>query len=188
MNPQMGGMNPQMGPMNGMSQMNPMSKMSTMANGYSNRRMAPYPNPQMMAAQKRANMYGAQGGMPFAAQNQPNMPIGMQNCYNRGGSGGPMYGRGSTQMMPQQRQNTTPPYGPNTPINPQYYGNPAATAGYQNMQGFQNIPAADARMNYQHSPVPGNPTPPLTPASSMTPYISPNPDIKPNIIQSKFNN
>ncbi|XP_020286659.1 zinc finger MIZ domain-containing protein 1-like isoform X2 [Pseudomyrmex gracilis] len=31
-------------------------------------------------------------------------------------------------------------------------------------------------MNYQHSPIPGNPTPPLTPATSMPPYISPNPD------------
>lgn len=36
----------------------------------------------------------------------------------------------------------------------------------------------DMRMNYQHSPVPGNPTPPLTPATSMTPYVSPNPDVK----------
>lgn len=44
----------------------------------------------------------------------------------------------------------------------------------------------DVRLNYQHSPVPGNPTPPLTPASSMTPYISPNPDVKPIIIPSKF--
>lgn len=74
------------------------------------------------------------------------------------------------QMM-QQRQ-TTPPYSAGSAHSQQYYN-----TGYQNMQGYQQ----DVRMNYQHSPVPGNPTPPLTPASSMTPYISPNPDIKPNL-------
>lgn len=40
-------------------------------------------------------------------------------------------------------------------------------------------------MNYQHSPVPGNPTPPLTPACSV-PYVSPNPDVKPKLNDSKF--
>lgn len=43
----------------------------------------------------------------------------------------------------------------------------------------------DVRLNYQHSPVPGNPTPPLTPAS-LIPYVSPNPDMKPQLMhQSK---
>uniref|UniRef100_A0A336MBF7 CSON008919 protein n=1 Tax=Culicoides sonorensis TaxID=179676 RepID=A0A336MBF7_CULSO len=188
MNP---GMNPGMGPMNGMNQLGPMAKMQGMANGYSRNRVAPYPNPQLAAAQKRAGMYGgaaagmgmaSQGGMPFG-QNQ-NVPIGMQGSYGRSTSAGPMYGgRGPGQMMPTQRQNSMPPYGTNGPMNPQYYGNATAAGGYQNMQGFQNMQPDPARMNYQHSPVPGNPTPPLTPASSMTPYISPNPDIKPNIIQ-----
>ncbi|XP_063699763.1 zinc finger MIZ domain-containing protein 1 [Culicoides brevitarsis] len=185
-------MNPQMNPqMNGMNQLGPMAKMQGMANGYSGRRMTPYPNPQMAAAQKRAGMYGGMGnqvaGMPFG-QTQPNVPMGMQNSY--AGRGGPMYGRGPNQMMPQARQNAMPPYGGagtganGGPMNPQqYYGNATAAGGYQNMQGFQNMQPDPARMNYQHSPVPGNPTPPLTPASSMTPYISPNPDIKPNIIQ-----
>lgn len=41
-----------------MTAMNPMAKMQGMANnGYPPRRMAPYPNPQMHAAQKRAAMY-----------------------------------------------------------------------------------------------------------------------------------
>ncbi|XP_035703337.1 zinc finger MIZ domain-containing protein 2 isoform X3 [Folsomia candida] len=35
--------------------------------------------------------------------------------------------------------------------------------------------------SYQHSPIPGNPTPPLTPASSIPPYMSPNGDVKPVI-------
>uniref|UniRef100_A0A8C6VRN1 Zinc finger MIZ-type containing 1 n=1 Tax=Naja naja TaxID=35670 RepID=A0A8C6VRN1_NAJNA len=33
--------------------------------------------------------------------------------------------------------------------------------------------------NYPHSPVPGNPTPPMTPGSNMPPYLSPNQDVKP---------
>ncbi|XP_043912820.1 zinc finger MIZ domain-containing protein 1 isoform X2 [Protopterus annectens] len=33
--------------------------------------------------------------------------------------------------------------------------------------------------NYPHSPVPGNPTPPMTPGSSIPPYLSPTQDVKP---------
>lgn len=183
----MGMGNHQMGTqMNGINQMNPMAKMQGMANGYAPRRMAPYPNPQLHVAQKR-NMYGmggSQGGPPSVPamsqfpQHQSGVPVPMQNQpYVRAGQN-PMnpYARTGPNMMPQQRQNT-PPYNNS---GQQYYGN--AGAGYQNMQGFQQ----DGRLNYQHSPVPGNPTPPLTPAaSSMTPYISPNPDVKPNIVHSK---
>lgn len=173
---------------NGINQMNPMAKMQGMANGYAPRRMSPYPNPQLHVAQKRT-LYGMsgnqgpsngpamsqfpqhQGGVPVPVQTQPYVRPG-QNPMNP-------YGRNGPAMMPQQRQNT-PPYNNSAQ---QYYGN--AAAGYQNMQGFQQ----DGRLNYQHSPVPGNPTPPLTPAaSSMTPYISPNPDVKPNIVHSKFFN
>lgn len=171
---------------NGINQMNPMAKMQGMANGYAPRRMAPYPNPQLHSAQKR-NIYGMGGNqgpsngpaMSQFPQHQGGVPVPIQNQpYGRPGQN-PMnpYGRNGPAMMPQQRQNT-PPYNNNAQ---QYYGN--AGAGYQNMQGFQQ----DGRLNYQHSPVPGNPTPPLTPAaSSMTPYISPNPDVKPNIVHSKF--
>lgn len=182
--------NMSMGQMNGMTpQMNPMAKMQGMANGYAPRRMSPYPTPQMHAAQKRTmyGMGGSQGppngpAMSQFPQHQGGVPVPIQNpTYGRPGQN-PMnpYGRNGPAMMPQQRQNT-PPYNNNAAQ--QYYGN--AGAGYQNMQGFQQ----DGRLNYQHSPVPGNPTPPLTPAaSSMTPYISPNPDVKPNIVHSKFSN
>jgi zinc finger MIZ domain-containing protein len=174
---QMSGM-PPMGAMNGMShnQMGPMAKMQGMANGYPSRRMAPYPNPQMHAVQKRAAMYGMPPGQPMGGmyqQQHAGVPIPMQGQpYGRM----PGYGR-TPPMMPQQRQ-STPPYGGGGVGHGQpYYAN-----SYQNMAGYQ----PDVRMNYQHSPVPGNPTPPLTPASSMTPYISPNPDAKPNIVHSKF--
>ena len=36
-------------------------------------------------------------------------------------------------------------------------------------------------LNYQHSPIPGNPTPPLTPAAGL-PYMSPGTDTKPNMM------
>ena len=188
----MNGMAPQMNSMNPMQQMNqmsPMSKMQGMANGYPPhpRRMSPYPNPQMHVAQKRS-MYGSmsQGGQGippggpashgFPPHQSTGVPLPMQaQGYGRHGPVPMTYGRGPAAMM-QQRQNT-PPYAGGATHGQQYYG-----SGYQNMQGYQ----PDIRMNYQHSPVPGNPTPPLTPASSMTPYISPNPDIKPNIIHSKY--
>lgn len=172
---------------NQINQMNPMAKMQGMANSYPPRRMSPYPNPQLHTAQKRTmyGMSGNQGGPPNGPpmnqfpQHQGGVPIPLQNQpYGRPGQN-PMnpYARAAPTMMPQQRQNT-PPYNNSAQ---QYYGN--SGAGYQNMQNFQQ----DGRINYQHSPVPGNPTPPLTPAaSSLTPYISPNPDVKPNIVHSKF--
>lgn len=163
------------------NQMNPMQKMQGMANGgYAARRMSPYPNPQMHATQKRAAIYAPQGPNTmnqFPHQGSVSIPI--QNQYVRPGQNSMnMYGR--PPIMPSQRQNT-PPY--NNSAVQQYYGATSASS-YQNIQGFHQ---QERNLNYQHSPVPGNPTPPLTPASSMTPYISPNPDIKPNIVHSKFN-
>lgn len=170
-------MNAGMNPLSQMNQMSPMSKMQGMANGYPPhpRRMAPYPNPQMQMAQKRS-MYGmGQQGMPGAGSQFPphqssGVPLPMQANTGYGRHGPmPMNYRGGPPMMQRQQ---TPPYGTAGGHSQQYYN-----SGYQNMQGYQ----PDIRMNYQHSPVPGNPTPPLTPASSMTPYISPNPDLKPNL-------
>jgi hypothetical protein len=176
--------------MNGMNQMNPMQKMQGMANGgYAARRMTPYPNAQMHTAQKRTAMYGIGSAVPQTQgpngmnqfPHQGSVPIPLQNQYARPSQNTMnMYGRAGPPMMPSQRQNT-PPY--NNAAAQQYYGN-AAASGYQNIQGFHQ---QERNISYQHSPVPGNPTPPLTPASSMTPYISPNPDIKPNIVHSKFN-
>lgn len=58
----------------------------------------------------------------------------------------------------------------------------------------QDVGSMRGNMSYQHSPIPGNPTPPLTPAGLMPPYVSPNADVKPNfgdvkpplMMQSKF--
>jgi zinc finger MIZ domain-containing protein len=166
---------------NQMGGMNPMAKIQGMANGYPPRRLSPYPNPPLHVAQKRSAMgqVPPNNAMNQFTQIQSGVPVPLQNQpYNRPGQN-PMnsYGRTGPVMVPQQRQNT-PPY---TNSSQQYFGN--ANVPYQNMQGFQ----PDGRINFQHSPIPGNPTPPLTPAgASITPYISPNPDSKPNISQSKF--
>ena len=37
---------------------------------------------------------------------------------------------------------------------------------------------------FQHSPIPGNPTPPLTPAANLPPFASPNSDVKPTLGQA----
>ncbi|XP_011339603.2 zinc finger MIZ domain-containing protein 1 isoform X2 [Ooceraea biroi] len=65
------------------------------------------------------------------------------------------------------------------------YGAPAvATSQYQQDVASMRS-TSSGNVNYQHSPIPGNPTPPLTPATSMPPYISPNPDIKSNFNEMK---
>lgn len=53
--------------------------------------------------------------------------------------------------------------------------------------GSPSLDVRNSGMSYQHSPLPGNPTPPLTPAGLMPPYGSPPADVKPPIIsmQSK---
>lgn len=83
-------------------------------------------------------------------------------------------------------QNNTPPQYVTTPT--AQYSSAPANQFQQDVNNMRN------NMSYQHSPIPGNPTPPLTPASSMPPYISPNSDVKTNFsemkpplpIQSKF--
>uniref|UniRef100_A0A8C3T819 Zinc finger MIZ-type containing 1 n=1 Tax=Chelydra serpentina TaxID=8475 RepID=A0A8C3T819_CHESE len=65
------------------------------------------------------------------------------------------------QRMPTQQN--TGQYPPPTVNMGQYY------------KPSRPVPVA----NYPHSPVPGNPTPPMTPGSSIPPYLSPNQDVKP---------
>uniref|UniRef100_A0AAZ3S0G0 SP-RING-type domain-containing protein n=1 Tax=Oncorhynchus tshawytscha TaxID=74940 RepID=A0AAZ3S0G0_ONCTS len=99
------------------------------------------------------------------------------------------------QRMPggQQIQGHYPPpggamgqYYKQEPFNGQ--SNNFSGSGYQYSQGNMNGPPRPVGY-YPHSPVHGNPTPPMTPGSSIPPYMSPNrdvkppfpPDIKPNI-------
>lgn len=131
---------------------------------------------------------------PNYGSRQPNF-----NQYPAQQTLGPTGNFGPNSMGPNNRvmRQATPPY-----TNPgQYFPNgsmnqfPANNSGQYNMNSsgsqynsnsqFQQDVALRSSMNYQHSPIPGNPTPPLTPASSMPPYISPNPDVKPNFNEMK---
>jgi hypothetical protein len=85
-------------------------------------------------------------------------------------------GAGAGQFPPHHQAANTPQY-VNAPGAAQYGG--AASQFQQDVNSMRN------NITYQHSPIPGNPTPPLTPASSMPPYISPNPDVKPNFAELK---
>uniref|UniRef100_A0A8B9LC65 Zinc finger, MIZ-type containing 1a n=1 Tax=Astyanax mexicanus TaxID=7994 RepID=A0A8B9LC65_ASTMX len=86
------------------------------------------------------------------------------------------------QRMPvQQGSGQYPPSGvgmgqyyKQEPFNGQ--SNNFSGGGYAYSQG--NGPPRQV-VNYPHSPVPGNPTPPMTPGSSIPPYLSPNQDVKP---------
>ncbi|MGH0118179.1 UNVERIFIED_CONTAM: hypothetical protein FKN15_045326, partial [Acipenser sinensis] len=88
------------------------------------------------------------------------------------------------QRMPGQQ--STGQYPPHSVNMGQYYkqepfnsqSNNFSGSGYTYSQGNLNGPPRPAA-NYPHSPVPGNPTPPMTPGSSIPPYLSPNQDVKP---------
>uniref|UniRef100_F6R197 Zinc finger MIZ-type containing 1 n=1 Tax=Ornithorhynchus anatinus TaxID=9258 RepID=F6R197_ORNAN len=91
------------------------------------------------------------------------------------------------QRMPSQQ--STGQYPPPTVNMGQYYkpeqfngqNNTFSGSSYNNYsQGNVNRPSRPVPVaNYPHSPVPGNPTPPMTPGSSIPPYLSPSQDVKP---------
>jgi len=65
------------------------------------------------------------------------------------------------------------------------YGTSAVVTNQYQQDVASMRSTSGGNVTYQHSPIPGNPTPPLTPATGMPPYISPNPDIKPNFNEMK---
>ncbi|XP_074647800.1 zinc finger MIZ domain-containing protein 1-like isoform X2 [Tubulanus polymorphus] len=166
---------------------------------FQQRRPSPYPNHQQYLHQKRQHssyMNGQYGPGP-----------GSHPQYANQGQYGPR-----PQYPPTQQPLPSPTYGPgpgqpNRPPGPPGYGgapNPYMNQGqfpprqpgpaynqpnYQNnMNGMPNSMNMNMNnMNYQHSPIPGNPTPPMTPSSGMPPYMSPGPDIKPNFQDIKPN-
>uniref|UniRef100_A0A8C6TMP3 Zinc finger MIZ-type containing 1 n=1 Tax=Neogobius melanostomus TaxID=47308 RepID=A0A8C6TMP3_9GOBI len=83
--------------------------------------------------------------------------------------------------QPMQGQYPPPNAGMGQYFKPPFNGqtNNFSGSGYsQYSQGNMNGPPRPVG-NYPHSPVPGNPTPPMTPGSNIPPYLSPNPDVKP---------
>lgn len=189
------------------------------------RRMTPYPSPAMHMGQKRSQQnYSNTGPCPTMNPNfnhngqypgyGARQPAYQTPQYPTQQTLGPTSSFGPSNMVPVRSSNTmrqaTPPYtqqGQYFPAssmntmgqfhtgNSGQYMNANASVQYGNTSQFQQDVNMRNNMSYQHSPIPGNPTPPLTPASSMPPYISPNPDVKPNFndlkppipqVQSKF--
>jgi hypothetical protein len=144
-------------------------------------------NPAMQSVQ---SMQTPAGGYPQNQVQQPMKPSmrGQAPQYppnqyygQMGGQvGGQVVGQGGGQMSHQVAHPSQGPHnpsqGPHNPsqYDPQSYGSGQYTTHPNNFHRAIN--------NYQHSPIPGNPTPPLTPASNMPPYLSPNADIKPSFV------
>lgn len=198
--------------MNGMNGMNPMAQMANMGMHANmmpgqmgpgqmvgsakmgpayQRRHTPYPSGTMLMGQRKSQYMGGQpnfapnqyptgyGGRPgFQTQYPPQQPLGPSGNFG-------------AAMRGTMRQ-TTPPYSNqgqyfNGGVPAQFSQHQGGTPQYGGQYGgqFAQEVAMRTNMSYQHSPVPGNPTPPLTPASSIPPYISPTGDVKPHFNELK---
>ncbi|XP_035389694.1 zinc finger MIZ domain-containing protein 1-like isoform X2 [Electrophorus electricus] len=88
-----------------------------------------------------------------------------------------------SQRVPGQGQNPGQ-YPPSGPGLGHFYKEPFNSpsnnfsGSFQYSQGNTSGPTRPMG-NYSHSPLPGNPTPPMTPGNSIPSYLSPSPDVKP---------
>ncbi|XP_032430212.1 zinc finger MIZ domain-containing protein 1 isoform X2 [Xiphophorus hellerii] len=144
------------------------------------------PRPQGMGMQSMKRPYPGEpnyGGQQYGPNNQfPNQ----QGQYPTPNGSRPLPSPSYPgQRMPgQQLQGQYPPHG--GPMGQYYKQEPPfngqtnnfSGSGYQYNQANMNGPPRPVG-NYPHSPVPGNPTPPMTPGSNIPPYLSPNQDVKP---------
>lgn len=177
------------------------------------RRMTPYPSPAMHMSQKRGQQgyqnspgpcptmtpaFSPNGQYPNYATRQAPFPSQYPSQQTLGPTGnfgpntmGPVRNAGALRQPTPPYTTTQGQYFANSPVNQFHSGSTGqymvgTTNGqYANGNQFQQDVGMRSSMNYQHSPIPGNPTPPLTPATSMPPYISPNPDVKPNFSDLK---
>ena len=121
-------------------------------------------NPSIQSVQampNASNAYTNQVQQPMKPNIRSQAPQYANQYY--GGQGG--CGGGQINNVVGHQHN------PSQPQYDQNYGN----SQYSHPNNFHR-----AINNYQHSPIPGNPTPPLTPASNMPPYLSPSAEIKPS--------
>lgn len=169
-------------------------------------------NPNSPAYGPPGAQYGTGGGRPaFQTQYPPQQQLGPSGGFGPQSSPAGMRAGSMRQATPPYTSSPAQyfPSGPSPAqfashhgagvAPPSQYGmsnggsGPAQYAGpsgpqFQHQhqhQHQQEVGSMRANISYQHSPIPGNPTPPLTPASSMPPYISPNPDVKPNFNELK---
>uniref|UniRef100_A0A672PIP6 Zinc finger MIZ-type containing 1 n=1 Tax=Sinocyclocheilus grahami TaxID=75366 RepID=A0A672PIP6_SINGR len=142
---------------------------------------------------------------PFVNQPGPRGPPAHPGAMNGGQMGpyggqrtpqqgyGPRLVQGVKRPYPGEvRNHYGPQYGPNGLFcsqQGQYPRLSSAQRQYQACGMGQFCKPPRPMGSYPHSPLPGDPTPPVTPGSNMPPYLSPNqdmkppfpPDIKPNI-------
>ncbi|XP_015920407.1 zinc finger MIZ domain-containing protein 1 isoform X3 [Parasteatoda tepidariorum] len=178
-------------------------------------RASPYPNPQQHMAQKRPNHYNMMSqhygpGMHPYNSNPPqnyNSGQGCVCCSQYPGNPPPsQYGKQQPytppQHMPtgaypsqQHMRSSLRPQAPPYSSQPSHYyhqsqmnGAPPPQTQYDPHYTNQfTQPNIQRNMNYQPMSIPGNPTPPLTPASVVPPYLSPNADMKPTFPDTKPN-
>uniref|UniRef100_A0A672PC54 Zinc finger MIZ-type containing 1 n=1 Tax=Sinocyclocheilus grahami TaxID=75366 RepID=A0A672PC54_SINGR len=133
---------------------------------------------------------------PFVNQPGPRGPPAHPGAMNGGQMGpyggqrtpqqgyGPRLVQGVKRPYPGEvRNHYGPQYGPNGLFCSQQGQYPRLSSAQRQYQPPRPMGS------YPHSPLPGDPTPPVTPGSNMPPYLSPNqdmkppfpPDIKPNI-------
>ncbi|KPP58359.1 zinc finger MIZ domain-containing protein 1-like [Scleropages formosus] len=138
----------------------------------------PGPRPQSMPMQSMKRPYPGEpnyGGQQYGPNGQgfPNQ----QGQYPAPNAPRPLPSPNypGQRMQGQQSSGQYPPPS-QEPFNGQ--NNNFSGSGYPYNQGNLNGPPRPVG-NYPHSPVPGNPTPPMTPGSTIPPYLSPNQDVKP---------
>ncbi|CAH2321722.1 zinc finger MIZ domain-containing 1 isoform X1 [Pelobates cultripes] len=148
----------------------------------------PGPRPQSMPIQGIKRPYPGEpnyGSQQYGPSSQfPNQP----GQYPSPNPSRPM----ASPSYPGQRmagQQPTGQYPPPSVNVGQYYkpeqfngqNNNFSGSGYNSYsQGSMNGPSRPGPVgNYPHSPVPGNPTPPMTPGSNIPTYLSPSQDVKP---------
>ncbi|KAK6629696.1 hypothetical protein RUM43_003514 [Polyplax serrata] len=160
-----------MGPGPGMNKMG----MQGSGNQMYPRRISPYPNPAMHMNQKRGGVYSGPGPGPGPGPMQsgfgPNNPNQYSQGYGNTRSNVPSQYQAQSGM--QSMGSGVGSFGPGSVVRVAS-GSPSGQDG-----------SIRGNMSYQHSPIPGNPTPPLTPAGLMPPYVSPNADVKPNFVDMK---
>ncbi|XP_077115510.1 zinc finger MIZ domain-containing protein 1 isoform X1 [Ranitomeya variabilis] len=148
----------------------------------------PGPRPQSLPMQGIKRPYPGEpnyGSQQYGPSSQfPNQPGQYPNPNPARPMTSPNYP--GQRMTGQQSAGQYPP--PNVGMG-QYYkqeqfngqNNNFSGSGYNSYsQGSMNGPSRPGPVgNYPHSPVPGNPTPPMTPGSTIPPYLSPSQDVKP---------
>ncbi|CAL4090615.1 unnamed protein product [Meganyctiphanes norvegica] len=169
-----------MGPMGGMN-MNGMNSMSSSGMGSGMSSMGPTMGGMSMGNGMGAGgMAGASGGM------NSGMSSGMSSGMNSMNSGmGPMGGAMNMNSTGMNSMNSMNSMGNMSSMNS---GMGSGMASGMN-SGSRNVyikPEGGSSLgngNYQHSPIPGNPTPPLTPY--MSPPYGNNGDVKPDLADIK---